>query len=233
MAGVAVFNWSDSAGIPFWGTNCFSATFGTTGGAQIYSNNSLCNIYGLSVGAMRYLNMEVVQPNTTSHFILSLHSRDLDGDNFSVHQFPCNNFVVNGPVAANTKQLYKFPLPQLGLGVTDFHGSISGTTMTVSSIDSAGTMGVDFPGVDCGAQIIGLGGTTVTAHTFARNKLSNGSGPDGVGAGSTWQVNNSQTSSGTYRAVRDIAYKWDWHNTTGGDAYPLKLLFNNMGCSRL
>ena len=54
----------------------------------------------------------------------------------------------------------KIPLPAMTMGFTDFTGSISGTTLTVASVQS----GV---GVDAGAYVSGPGvpaGTYITGH---------------------------------------------------------------------
>jgi hypothetical protein len=151
-------NWQDTAGNPSTGGHDVSLNYPAGGGGfQPYSDLPLAPVYDLELGAFKYFTVDVKVTDTTHPIFVSHISRLPPGDVYPyghVNLFSYCNPVVGQWVTC------KVPLSALTIGITNFTGSIVGTTLTVTSVQS----GV---GVDAGAYVKGPGipaGTYITGH---------------------------------------------------------------------
>ena len=151
-------NWQDTSGDPLSGSHDVSLTYPAGGGGfQPYADLPLAPVYDLEIGAFNYFTVDVKATDTTHAIFVSLISRLPPGDVYPYAQ--ANLFSYCTPVVGQWVTC-KIPLPAMTMGFTDFTGSISGTTLTVTSVQS----GV---GVDAGAYVSGPGvpaGTYITGH---------------------------------------------------------------------
>jgi hypothetical protein len=83
------------------------------------------------------------------------------GDVFGWMAMQVNVFNYGPAPVANTWATYKIPLSAIGIGTCTFTGSISGTTLTVTSVDSGPAI-VDAGGFVTGPNI--PAGTYITAY---------------------------------------------------------------------
>ena len=151
-------NWEDTSGQPASGAYDISLSYPAGGGGfQPYGDVPLTPIYDLELGSFNYFTVDVKVTDTSHQLFVSHISRLPPGDVFpysSVNLFSYCTPVVGQWVTC------KIPLSALTIGVTNFTGSISGTTLTVASVQS----GV---GVDAGGFVTGPGvpvGTYITGH---------------------------------------------------------------------
>lgn len=120
-------------------------------------------IYGLEIGAFNYAVWNQRSPTSGSYTEFAIHHRGPPGDLAGPHTNISGSGMVSsgyGPAQiANTWQSFTVPLAALqfstpSTGVTTFTGSISGSTLTVTSISG--------PGIDNGCWITGTGVPTAT-----------------------------------------------------------------------
>jgi hypothetical protein len=192
-----VINYRDTAGAPESGAYDIAVQVtGQGGGFQPYAG-SVVPLYDLEAGSFGYIMLDLKPTISGQAWRLSAISRLPPGD---VYPWAAVNLASYGPAPVAGKwATYKVPLSALSLGMTSFVGSISGTTLTVSSVAS----GV---GVDAGGFITGPGvkpGTYITGH--------NANGGPG-----TYTIYPSQTvSSTTMTEQRTGVYKIDIIDDSG------------------
>jgi hypothetical protein len=151
-------NYASTAGNPQGGPFDISVDF-IAGGFQPTANAPQSPLWDLEIGAFNYFTIDV-NPGPIMDYVLNLGtvSRVPPGDVFGWH--PAVNVFNYGPAPmANTWATYRIPLTDLGMGICQFTGSISGTTLTVTGItqgqplvDNAGF--VTGPGVPSGTYIV-------------------------------------------------------------------------------
>lgn len=163
---MAAPNYTDTAGALTPGPEDVAVTWAAGGGWQPTSGAPLCPQWDLEIGAMSggYLYLDLKLPNNANQqFVLSAMSRLPNGDVYP-YAAVINPLKYCVPSAANPAGVftpnvqctYKVPLSALGLGVSQFTGSIAGTTLTCASIQSG-------PGPDAGGFVTGPG---VPAGTY-------------------------------------------------------------------
>lgn len=151
-------SYASTSGNPQGGSFDISVDF-IAGGFQPTANTPQSPQWDLEIGAFNYFTIDV-NPGPTTAYVLNLGtvSRVPPGDVYGWH--PAVNVFSYGPApVANTWATYRIPLTDLGMGICQFTGSISGTTLTVTAItsgpalvDNAGF--VTGPGVPAGTYII-------------------------------------------------------------------------------
>lgn len=119
-------------------------------------------IYGAEIGAFNYTQFNQRPSLTNQAGGFALHHRGPIGDLAGPHTFIDSVAILAyGPTpVANTWATYKIPFSAIQCssplgGVTNFSGSITGSTLTVTSIASG-------PGIDNGCWITGTGVPTAT-----------------------------------------------------------------------
>lgn len=151
-------NWRDTSGSPVSGRYDVALTYPAAGGGfQPYSALPLAPVYELEIGGFKYFTVDVKVTGTANWFFIGHISRLPPGD---VYPYAQANLGSYCPLVAGRWVTCKIPLSALSIGVTDFTGSITGTTLTVTSVQA----GV---GVDAGGYVTGPGvpaGTYITAH---------------------------------------------------------------------
>jgi hypothetical protein len=200
--GGMVENWQDTTGDPLSGTYDVMLQYG--GGFQPYSGPPLSPVYDLEIGSFNYftIDMKVTNASLNTHWWLLSISRLPPGDVYPWMQAQISNYCT--PVAGQWVTC-KIPLSASSMGNTNFTGSITGTTLTVTSVQS----GV---GVDAGGFVTGPG---VPAGTYITNFGQTGS----VG---TFTVGGPGISSSTLIPSTSLAeqrtsiYKFNLHQDGGG-----------------
>jgi hypothetical protein len=138
------------------GTNDISLAYPNGGGFQPFTNLPLAPAYDLELGGFKYLTLDVELGSATQYpFFLSHITRLPPGDVYPRQYVELASYCT---LVVNVWVTCKIPLADLSIGFTTFTGSISGTTLNVTSIQS----GV---GTDAGGFISGPGipaGTYVT-----------------------------------------------------------------------
>lgn len=161
--GAVVANYAGTAGNPRGGAHDFEADFTAGGGLNLVAGKPQAPLYDLSLGAFRYLTVDINPgPNVGYTLFLSLVSRLPPGDVYGWTGGVQNVFAYGPPPVANSWATYRIPLSALGMGECTFTGSIDGTTLTVTSVDSGPAI-VDAggfitgPGVPAGSYIVAYG----------------------------------------------------------------------------
>jgi len=161
--GNIVEDYASVAGNPQGGIYDISISNPIGGGFQPTAHAPQAPQWDLEIGAFDYLTIGV-NPGSNVNFQLPIGtvSRLPPGDVYGWH--PALNVFDYGPApAANTWATYQVPLNALGMGISTFTGSISGTTLTVTAVLTNPTTGVDAggfitgPGVPPGTYITGYG----------------------------------------------------------------------------
>jgi len=190
-------NYWDSSGNPESGAYDIQVTINSAyGGFQPYSGNVVPQ-WDLEVGSFGYLSIDLKPTIGRQSWQLSVISRLPPGD---VYPWAAVNIGDYGPAPVPGKwATYKIPLSALSIGKTYFQGSISGDTLTVTSVNG----GV---GVDAGGFISGPG---VRAGTYIVGHSANG-GPG------TYRISPSQyVSSTSMTEQRTAVYKLDISDQSG------------------
>jgi hypothetical protein len=193
----ASINYKDTAGIPESGAYDIAVhVLGQGGGFQPYAGD-VVPFYDLEAGSFGYISMDLKPTVNGQAWRLSIISRLPPGD---VYPWASVNLANYGPAPVAGKwATYKVPLSALSIGNTSFVGSISGTTLTVSKVNS----GV---GVDAGGFVTGPG---VKAGTYIIGHNANG-GPG------TYTIYPAQTvASTTMGEQRTTVYKFDVIDESG------------------
>lgn len=166
------------------------------GGFQPYAGNVVPQ-WDLEIGSFGYIVLDLKPTIQNQTWRLSLISRLPPGD---VYPWSQVNVTDYGPAPVVGKwATYKIPLTALSIGKTHFEGYISGTTLTVTHVDS----GV---GVDAGGFISGNG---VAPGTYIVGHNANG-GPG------TYTISPSQyVSSTSMTEQRTSLYKPNLQDTSG------------------
>lgn len=151
-------SWQDTSGDPLEGGDDVELIYSAAGGGfQPYANVPLAPLWDLEIGAFRYFTVDVRVTDTSHPIFISHISRLPPGDVYPYAQASLFSYCT--PIVGQWVTC-KIPLSALSIGFTNFTGSISGTTLTVTSVQS----GV---GVDAGAYVTGPGvpaGTYITGH---------------------------------------------------------------------
>jgi Cellulase (glycosyl hydrolase family 5) len=199
---LTTLNWSASIG----GQTCIEIVSPPSSGFQPVSFQALCPDYGMEIGGgFNYFMVDVyLTDNTTTMFHSEISRPGYPG---STDYYPLSQVNIwsggtspYGTIVLNQWCTLKVPITATTIGVTTFHGYISGTTVTqVGSVISG-------PGADGGGYITGAG---VAAGTFIDVTPGNANGP--------FTVNNSQTvgSAGSpvvLTCTRQNVYKIDFGN---------------------
>ena len=151
-------NYEDTSGGPEGGPYDISLEYPAGGGGfQPYATAPQTPTYDLELGAFRYFTIDVKFTDTAHPFFISHISRLPPGD---VYPYAAANLTSYGTPVVGKWVTFKIPLSDLSMGFTHFTGSIEGTKLTVTSVQS----GV---GVDAGGFVTGTGvpaGTYITGH---------------------------------------------------------------------
>jgi hypothetical protein len=193
-------NYQDTSGVPESGADDIAVTVtGPYGGFQPYAGNTVPQ-WDLEAGSFGYLTMDLKPTMGGQDWRLSAISRLPPGD---VYPWASVDLLNYGPAPMpGIWATYKVPLSALSIGSTQFQGSISGTTLTVTSVDS----GV---GVDAGGFISGSG---VTPGTYIV-------GYGALGGAGTYTVYPSQNVASTAMTEQRTAiYKVDISDQTGASS---------------
>ena len=155
--GGAVTNFESTAGNPQGGTYDVSTVFATGGGFLPYATGPECPPWDCEIGAFKYFTIDINPGPVVSPFTqLIFQARLPPGDN-SAYANAFNVFDYGPAPRANTWATYKVPLSVLHFGVSQFTGSISGTTLTVTAVPSGGFVDSDgfitAPGVPAGTYV--------------------------------------------------------------------------------
>jgi hypothetical protein len=152
-------NYADITGAPESGPFDIDVSFTMAhSGFQPYAGKTT-TAWDMEGGSFGYISMDLKPTMAGQDWEIFIISRLPPGD-----VFPSSNVLLSsyGPAPVVGKwATYKIPLSALTIGSTHFSGSISGTTLTVSSVSS----GV---GLDAGGYLTGPGvpaGTYVTAFS--------------------------------------------------------------------
>src|SRR6185437_12903138 len=159
--GGGVVVWDSVDGGPVGGPFDMEVNKTAGGGFLFVAGAPQAPTWELSVGAFQYFTIDVNPGSTVGYQLpLSAFTRLPPGD--VAHWTSVPDIFAYGPApVANTWATYKIPLAALGLGSCTFTGSISGTTLTVTSVDSGPAI------VDAGGFVTGPGipaGTYITAY---------------------------------------------------------------------
>ncbi len=206
-------NYSSTAGNPQGSSFDLSVDF-INGGFQPTSHMPQVPVDDLELGAFNYFVIDINPGPTVNYTLrLSMITRLPPGD---VYPWSAVNDVFQyGPAPQpNTWATYKVPLSALTMGFCNFTGSISGTTLTVSSVQSAAAI------VDAGGFVTGNGvpaGTYITA--FGQNGSVGTFTVAGPGISSSTSV---PSTSMVYQ--RTPLYKFDIYPNV-----PAQVYFNNIG----
>jgi hypothetical protein len=187
----ASIDYRDKSGMPQSGRYDIAVTVTSDGGGfQPYTGN-VVPTYDLEAGAFGYISMDLKPTEEGQKWRLSMMSRLPPGD---VYPWSAVDLGDYGPAPVPGKwATYKVPLSALSIGVTRFVGSISGTKLTVTHVES----GV---GIDAGGFIAGAG---VAPGTYI-------SGYDAQGGPGTYTVYPSQNVASTSMLEqRTSVYKFD------------------------
>jgi hypothetical protein len=157
-------NWADTTGDPQGGTYDIAATY--PGGFQPVADAMLSPEWNIEVGAFNYYVIDINPGSdatwTESGLGITTYTRLPIGDNGHWQGSGVNVFSYGPAPVANTWATYKIPLSVLGFGTCAFTGSISGTTLTVTAVQS-GSVCVDSDGFIYGAGV--PSGTYVTGYS--------------------------------------------------------------------
>jgi azurin len=160
--GGAVSIYNSTAGNPQGGIYDLEANFSAGGGLNPVSGAPQAPVDEVEIGAFKYFTVDI-NPGSNVNFTLYLShiSRLPPGDVYG--WMGVSNVFAYGPApVANTWATYKIPLSALGIGSCTFTGSISGTTLTVTAVDSGPSIVdaggfVTGPGIPAGTYITGYG----------------------------------------------------------------------------
>jgi hypothetical protein len=190
-------NYKDTTGVPQSGPYDIEITVtSSNGGFQPYAGKAVPT-WDLEAGSFGYISMDLKPTVSGQTWRLSAISRLPPGD---VYPWAATSITNYGPKPqAGVWATYKIPLSALTIGKTSFTGSISGDTLTVTSVSS----GV---GVDAGGFISGDGvapGTYITGYNAEGGK-------------GTYTVHPSQNVASTSMTEqRTAVYKIDVADQTG------------------
>jgi hypothetical protein len=155
--GIISINYADTTGAPESGPADIDVSFSLAhSGFQPYAGKTT-TAWDMEGGSFGYISMDLKPTMAGQDWQIFIISRLPPGD-----VFPGSSAMLSsyGPAPVVGKwATYKIPLSVLTIGSTHFSGSISGTTLTVSSVSS----GV---GLDAGGYLTGPGvpaGTYITA----------------------------------------------------------------------
>jgi len=208
-------NYSSTAGSPQGGTYDISINF-VNGGFQPAVHQPQAPEWDLEIGAFGYFTVDVNPGSVvkSNNLPWGTVSRVPPGDVYGWH--PMLNVYDYGPApVANKWATYKIPLVDIGMGICQFTGSISGNKLTVTAIVDGD------PLVDAGGFVTGPGipaGTYVIAY-------------DQHSAIGTFTVAGPGISSSTHIASttltyqRTSLYKFDFQPDVQG----VTMYLNNMG----
>ena len=160
--GGAVATWDSTQGNPQGGPYDIEGNFTSGGGLNIVAGAPQAPVDDLDLGAFQYFTVDI-NPGATVGYQLFLNhfTRLPPGDVLGWITIP-DVFAYGPAPKPNTWATYKIPLSALGIGTCTFTGSISGTTLTVTAIDSGPAI------VDAGGFVTGPGvpaGTYITAYS--------------------------------------------------------------------
>jgi hypothetical protein len=152
-------NYSDTSGAPESGRADIKVSYSAkAAGFQPYAGKTTTS-WDMEGGAFAYISLDLKPTMDSDAWRMYMLSRLPSGD-----VAPCANVQLGkyGPAPVSGKwATYKIPLSDLTIGFTHFTGSITGTTLTVTSLGSG--VGVDAggyltgPGVPAGTYITGCG----------------------------------------------------------------------------
>ena len=206
----ATINYKDTSGAPESGAYDIAVKVAQGGGFQPYAGN-VVPVFDMEAGAFEFVSVDLKPTISGQVWRMSAISRLPPGDVYPWGQVDLSDY---GPAPVAGKwATYKIPLAMLTIGKSSFQGSISGTTLTVTKLDS----GV---GVDAGGFISGPG---IKANTYITGHNADG------GAG-TYTISPAQNvASTTITEQRTSIYKFDIINDSGASTYYVdnwKLLSN-------
>ncbi len=194
-----VSNYSSTAGDPQGGLYDLQANASGGGGFNPVAGAPQAPFYDLEIGAFNYYTIQI-NPGSNANFQLFLShvSRLPPGDVYGWNSI--NNVFAYGPAPiANTWATYKIPLSALGIGRCTFTGSIKGTKLTVTAVDSGPAI------VDAGGFISGPG---IPAGTYT-------TGYDQNGAIGTFTIAGPGINSSTSVSSETMSYqRTDFYKST-------------------
>jgi hypothetical protein len=156
-------NYASTLGSPQGGIYDIQNYFDVGGGFQPVAGIPLAPNMDLAIGGFNYYTVDINPGPVYSGYSLPIQilTRLPPGDVIGWMAMRVNIFSYGPTPQANTWATYKIPLTAIGIGSCTFTGSISGTTLTVTSIDSGPSI-VDAGGFVTGPNI--PAGTYITAY---------------------------------------------------------------------
>jgi len=200
-------NYKDTAGAPESGAYDIAVTSFAGGYAQPYSGGSASPEWAAEIGAFKYMILDLKPGVANQKWRLNIISRLPQGDVYNNAPVELPGNYGPAPVVGQWAT-YKVPLnPDLAIGTGHFVGSISGTTLTVSAVNTAMS-------VQTTAWLFGPGiSSDTTINSF-------GSGHGGTG---TYILNKSATvpAGTTINMQRTNMYKFSLidDSNAGSDVY--------------
>ncbi|MDB6104061.1 MAG: hypothetical protein JWO52_4060 [Gammaproteobacteria bacterium] len=193
-------DYADTTLTPPTGTADIACTItGTGAGLQVPAYSPGTWIYGMECGAFNYFNVTCKPINSSQTWNFAYHSRGTVGD-IGVPHIVLNLLSYGPAPVAGQWAKYTIPMVDLGFGVCNFTGSISGGVLTVVSP-------VGCP-MDSGGWISWAGQTTPT-------QINNTPSQTGAGTYSVSGTTSQASIAMTYH--RSNAYKWQVVTTMGAN----------------
>jgi hypothetical protein len=187
-------NYKDTAGAPESGAYDIAVSSFAGGYAQPYSGGSASPEWAADIGAFKYMILDLKPGVANQKWRLNIISRLPQGDVYNNAPVELPGNYGPAPVVGQWAT-YKIPLnPDLAIGTGNFVGSISGTTLSVSAVNTAMS-------VQTTAWLFGAGiSSDTTINSF-------GSGNGGTG---TYILNKSATvpAGTTINMQRTNMYKF-------------------------
>jgi len=177
-------NYRDKAGAPASGRYDISITAANLDMARVgaayaqpFSGPPSVPLYALDIGAFNYMVLDLKPTMANQKWRLNIISRLPQGDvyNNAPVELPGN---YGPPPVVGQWATYKVPLnPDLAIGTGSFVGSISGNTLTVTSVNSAmtvqATAWLSGPGIPADTSIDAFGTGSGGVGTYTLNKRAN------------------------------------------------------------
>ena len=210
----AISTYNSTAGNPQGGLYDLKANLLAGGGINPVAAAPQAPLFDLEIGAFNYYTVQINPGPTVGYQLFLSHlSRLPPGDVYGWNGV--NDVFAYGPApVANTWATYKIPLSALGIGRCTITASISGTTLTVTSVNSGPAI------VDAGGYVTGPGipaGTYISAYGQA-------------GAIGTFTLAGPGISSSTRVASETMSYaRTAFYKSTIQPSANVVFYMNNMG----
>ncbi len=167
-------NYKDTAGIPESGAYDIAIPSFVGNYYQPYSGGAASPEWAADIGAFKYMILDLKPTIANQKWRLNIISRLPQGDVYNNAPVELPGNYGPAPVVGQWAT-YKVPLnPDLAVGTGSFVGSISGTTLTVTAVNSGmsvqTTAWLTGPGVPAGTSINAFGSGNGGVGTYTLNK---------------------------------------------------------------